>query len=181
MRSLTILATEVYQKLGKQFPNLTERREATKQHLLKEITQWGVKQGGTNTIIAFKPIEFQGNAESEPFEVRLIYDEDDGFWELEFGNLNAQTPEEQFNWNDKDPYRLQKALFLQNVLNRKIVPFLSNMENEGIKFQPYSGDGLEDDRLSYFQNMFKKLNKDEFEFSKGYFEEDENYYITKKI
>ena len=181
MRTLTILATEIYQKLGKQYPNLTERKKATKQHILTEISQWAIKKGTFNDVIAFTPVEFKGTADSSPFEVRLAYDIDDNFWELKFGDLNASTPEEQFKWNDKDPYRLQKALFLQTVLTKEILPFIKTTNSEGIKFQPYDGDGLEDERLSYFQNMFKKLNKNDFDFSKGYFEEDDTWYITRKI
>ena len=37
MESLTKLAIPIYQKLGKQYPNLSERREATKQYILNEI------------------------------------------------------------------------------------------------------------------------------------------------
>jgi hypothetical protein len=180
MRSITTLAIEIYQRLGKQYPNLTERKEATRQYLLTEISQWSIKKTTLEDLIAFKPVEFKGTVDSDPFEVRLVYDIDDDFWELKFGNLNAATPEEQFRWNDKDPYRLQKALFLQKVLDREVLPFMKSTESAGIKFRPYSEDGLEDERLSYFQNMFRKLNKDEFDFMKGYLEEDETWYITKK-
>jgi hypothetical protein len=180
MRSLTILATEVYQSLT-HFVNLTERKEATVQYILTEITQWGIKKLNQGDVLIFKPREFKGTNDSSPFEVRLVYDSSDNFWELKFGNLNAPTPEEQFKWDDSDPNRLSKALFLQKVMNNEIIPFLENTDSEGIKFEPYDGDGLEDDRLSYFQNMFKKLNNNEFEFNKGYFEEDDTWYITKKI
>jgi hypothetical protein len=179
MRALTILATEVYQSLGK-YTNLTEKKEATKQYILTEISQWGVRKLNQGNIIIFKPKEFRGTNDSSPFEVRLVYDPNDNFWELKFGNLNAPNSEDQFKWDDNDPNRLPKALFLQKVMDNEIIPFLKNTENEGIKFEPYDGDGLEDDRLSYFQNMFRKLNKGEFEFNKGYFEEDNTWYITKK-
>jgi hypothetical protein len=180
MRALTILANEIYQKLGKQHPNLTERKKATKQYILTEITQWGIRKLNQGNTIIFKPKEFKGTNDSSPFEVRLVYDPNDNFWELKFGNLNAPNSEDQFKWDDNDPNRLPKALFLQKVMDGEIIPFLKNTENEGIKFEPYDGDGLEDDRLSYFQNMFRKLNKGEFEFNKGYFEEDNTWYITKK-
>jgi hypothetical protein len=180
MRSLTILATEVYQTLGK-YSNLTEKKEATKQFLLTEISQWGVRKLNQGNIIIFKPKEFKGTNDSSPFEVRLVYDPSDNFWELKFGNLNAPTPEEQFRWDDNDPNRLPKALFLQKVMNSEIIPFLNNTDSEGIKFESYDGDGLEDGRLSYFQNMFRKLNSSEFEFNKGYSEDDDTWYIIKKV
>jgi hypothetical protein len=180
MRSLTILVTEVYQSLT-HFVNLTERKKATTQYILTEITQWGIKKLNQGDVVIFKPREFKGTNDSSPFEVRLVYDSSDNFWELKFGNLNAPTPEEQFKWDDKDPNRLPKALFLQKVMNSEIIPFLNNTDSEGIKFEPYDGDGLEDDRLSYFQNMFRKLNSSEFEFNKGYSEDDDTWYITKKI
>lgn len=180
MRALTVLATEIYTKM-RHYLNLTERKEATKQYLLTEITQWGIKKLNQGEVLIFKPREFKGTNDSSPFEVRLVYDSSDNFWELKFGNLNAPTPEEQFRWDDNDPNRLPKALFLQKVMNSEIIPFLKNNSSEGIKFEPYDGDGLEDDRLSYFQNMFRKLDSSEFEFNKGYFEEDSTWYITKKI
>jgi hypothetical protein len=179
MRALTILATEVYQSLGK-YTNLTEKKEATKQYILTEISQWGVRKLNQGNILIFKPKEFKGTNDSSPFEVRLVYDPNDNFWELKFGNLNATTPEEQFKWDDNDPNRLPKAIFLQKVMNSEIIPFLNNTDSEGIKFEPYDGDGLEDDRLSYFQNMFRKLNKNEYELNQGYFEEDDTWYVTKK-
>ena len=84
MRALTILATEIYQKLGK-YLNLTERKEATKQYLLTEISQWGVRKLNQGNIIIFKLKEFKGTNDSSPFEVRLVYDPNDNFWELKFG------------------------------------------------------------------------------------------------
>ena len=179
MKSLILLATEIYQKLG-QYSNLTEKKEATKQYILTEITQWGIKKLNQGNVIIFKPREFKGTNDSSPFEVRLVYDPNDNFWELKFGNLNASTPEEQFEWDKNDPNRLPKALFLKKVMNSEIISFLKNTESEGIKFEPYDGDGLEDDRLSYFQNMFRKLNKNEYELNQGYFEEDDTWYVTKK-
>ena len=180
MKSLTLLAIEIYQKLGKEYPNLTERREATKQYILTEITQWSIKKLNQGNVIIFKPREFKGTNDSSPFEVRLVYDSNDNFWELKFGNLNAPTPEDQFKWDNNDSNRLPKALFLQKIMNDEVIPFMKNTESEGIKFEPYNGDGMEDDRLSYFQNMFRKLNSNEFEFNEGYSDEDGTWYITKK-
>jgi hypothetical protein len=124
MRALTVIAVEIYQKLGKQYSNLTERREATRQYILNEITQWGVKFLKQGDNYFFKPVGFEGTEDSSYFEVRLIYDESTGFHELKFGNLNAKDKEKQFKWNDRDPYRLQKSLFLTKVLENKILPFL---------------------------------------------------------
>ena len=126
MRALTVIAVEIYQKLGKQYSNLTERREATRQYILNEITQWGVKFLKQGDNYFFKPVGFEGTEDSSYFEVRLIYDESTGFHELKFGNLNAKDKEKQFKWNDRDPYRLQKSLFLTKVLENKILPFLIN-------------------------------------------------------
>ena len=177
MRPLSILAIPIYQKLGKQYPNLTERREATKQYILNEVTQWKIKSVSTPEVYAFRPIEFQGTEDSKPFEVRLVYDNDTDFWELKFGNLNADNDKDRYKWEDKDPYRLQKALFLRNVLEFKIVPLLEKDAIKGILFHPYSGDGLEDDRFSYFYNMYKKLGKNKYNIEH---ETEGTYTITKK-
>lgn len=157
MRSLTLLATEIYQKLG-QYTNLTERREATKQYILNEITQWSIKKTTLNGIRVYKPLEFVGDETSTPFEVRLVHIPENGYDELKFGNLNAPNTLKQYKWDDKDPNRLTKALFLQKVLNTEIAPLVSSGQVSGITFTPFDGDGLEDERYSYFINMFNKLN-----------------------
>lgn len=175
MRSLNTVALEIYQKLGKKFTNLTERREATKQYILKEITQWNIKKANLNNLIAYKPLEFQGTEESTPFEIRLVLDEEDNIWELKFGDLNAETDEERFKWDDKDPMRLLKALFLRKVLETEVNSFIK--QGNQIKFTPYNGDGLGDDRYSYFYNMFTKLNKNKkYSLTK----KEGTYYINTK-
>jgi hypothetical protein len=182
MRALNVIAIEIYQKLGKQYSNLTERREATKQYILNEITQWGVKsieQGGN---YFFKPKEFIGDKNSPPFEVRLLKSKAiEGWHELKFGNLNAPTDEEKFKWNDEDPYRLQKALFLKKVLESQIKALFENKKITGMMFQPYDGDGLADDRYSYFYNMYSKLGKDKYDLNKGEFEAEGTYFIEPKF
>lgn len=179
MISLSILATEIYQKLGKKYTNLNERKKATKDYILTEITKWDIKQSSfaSGDILSFRPTEFKGTDDSKPFEVRLIYDYDDNFWELKYGNLNATDDETQFGWAHEDPYRLQKALFLQDVLNKEIVPLFKNPEFIGIRFAPYDGDGLADQRLSYFQNMFSKLDNGKFNIKKF----EDTFYITRKV
>lgn len=177
MRSLTILAVEIYQKLGKQYPNLTERKKATRKYILTEISQWGIKKSTTGNVLAYKPVEFNGTSDSPAFQVRLVYDENDKFYELKFGDLNASTSEEQFKWDDTDPYKMQKALFLYKVLERDVVPILKSTNIEGIKFTPYDEDDLGDERLAYFTNMFKKLNKGG-EFTLG--KDGTTWYITKQ-
>jgi hypothetical protein len=181
MKPLSILALEIYQKLGKQYPNLTERREATKQYILNEITQWNIKTLNQGDNYFFKPKEFIGDKNSPPFEVRLLKSKAvEGYHELKFGNLNASTDKEKFKWDDKDPYRLQKALFLSKVLESKIKPLFETGKIIGIMFQPYNGDGLADDRYSYFYNMYSKLGKDKYDLDKGEFEAEGTYFIEPK-
>jgi len=180
MRALSVLALEIYRKLGKQYPNLTERREATRQYILTEISQWGIKSLQQGDDYFFKPKGFEGTENSTPFEVRLVYDGiNTDYHELKFGNLNADDSKIQYKWNDKDPYRLQKSLFLKQVLESKIIPLLTNGDISGIYFSPYDEDDLGSDRLSYFRNMFDKLGKDKLYWD--YNEEDGFYYITPKF
>jgi hypothetical protein len=174
MKSLSMLAMPIYQKLVGRYPNLSERREATKQYLLKEITHWGIKELTQNEGYFFKPSEFNGTENSKPFQIRLI-PENDGFYDLKFGNLNAPTDEERFEWDENDPYKLQKALFLYNVINKKIISLLENDIIKGIQFEPYNGDGLGDERLVYFSNMYNKLGKNFTWYKKG-----NTHYIKKK-
>ena len=175
MESLTILAIPIYQQLRKQYPNLNERIEATTQHILNEVTQWSIKELIQDGNYYFKPVEFEGTEDSKPFQVRLVL-EDNGFYNLKFGNLNASSASKMFQWDKNDPYKLNKALFLYNVINKKIVPLLQNNTIERIQFEPYEEDELGDDRLSYFRNMFDKLGKDKF----TWYKEDNIYYIKKK-
>jgi hypothetical protein len=182
MIALNVIVIEIYQKLGKYYLNLTERREATKQYILNEITQWDIKTLKQGDNYFFKPKEFIGDKNSSPFEVRLLKSKAvEGYHELKFGNLNASTDEEKFKWDDKDPYKLQKALFLSKVLELKIKSLFETGEIIGIMFQPYDGDGLADDRYSYFYNMFSKLGKDKYDLDKGEFEAEGTYFITPKI
>jgi hypothetical protein len=174
MKSLSMLAVPIYQKLAGKYANLAERREATRQYLLKEIIHWGIKELEQNGSYFFKPIEFERTENSKPFQVRLVL-EDNGFHNLKFGDLNALTDNEKFEWDENDPYRLNKALFLYNVINKKIIPLLQNDIIKGIQFEPYDGDGLGDERLSYFSNMYNKLGK-QFSWNK----EENIYYIKKK-
>jgi hypothetical protein len=180
MRALNVIAIEIYQKLGKQYPNLTERREATRQYILNEITQWDIKTLHQGNNYYFKPDGFKGDNTSSQFEVRLVYNPELQYHELKFGNLNAETDEKKFKWDDKDPYRLQKALFLRNVLYNKVKVLLQNEDIMGIFFIPYDKDDLGSDRLSYFLNMYSNLNKNNFTLEKGEFETEGMYFITKK-
>jgi len=112
MRALNIIAIETYQKLEKHYSNLTERREATKQYILNEITQWGIKTLEQGDNYFFRPKEFKGDKNSPPFEIRLLKSKAiEEYHELKFGNLNASTDEERYKWDDKDPYKLQKLYF----------------------------------------------------------------------
>ena len=182
MRALNTIALEIYQKLEKQYSDLTERREATKQYVLNEITQWNIKTLEQEDNYFFKPKEFIGDKNSPPFEIRLLKSKVvEGYHELKFGNLNAETDEEKFKWDDKDPYKLLKALFLYNVLDKKIKSLFETGKIRGIMFQPYNGDGLADDRYSYFYNMYSKLGKDKYDLDKDEFKTEDTYFITPKI
>ena len=164
MESTSKLAIPIYQKLSRKYSNLTERREATKQYILNEITQWSIKSLEQDEGYFYKPVEFKETKDSKPFQIWLT-NEGDKTYELKFGDLNTPTDEEKFKWDDNDPYKLQKALFLVKVLENKVIPLFKNDKIEKIKFTPYDGDGLGEDRLSYFYNMFSKLNKNnEFDY-----------------
>jgi hypothetical protein len=181
MKPLNMLVVEIYQKLEKQYPNLAERREATKQYILNEITQWTVKISPQGDNYFFKPREFSGDKNSTPFEIRLIKSEAvEGYHELKFGNLNATTTDKMFKWDDKDPYKLQKALFLRNVLEVHVKMLFETGRIIGLMFQPYDEDGLADYRYNYFYNMYSKLGKDDYDLEKGEFEADGTYFITPK-
>ena len=178
MESLTKLAIPIYQKLGKKFPNLNERAEATKQFIINEITQWSIKESIQGKNYFFKPNEFNGTEDSIPFEVRLIYIPDYDLYQLKFGNLNAPNEEEMYKWDRNDSFKLQKALFLQKVITNKITPLFKSGDIKGIEFMPYIDDEYGDDRLSYFRNMFDKLGKDEFKWSGP--DGEGKYYISNK-
>lgn len=164
MRSLSKLTIEIYQNLATQYNNLIERKEATKQYILTEITHWSIKSLHQGKNYFYKPSEFNGTENSKPFEVRLVLDQGNGYYELKFGDLNASSEKEQYEWDDKDPYKLQKSLFLIKVLETKVIPLILDGIIKGLEFIPFEQDGLGDDRLSYFYNMFSKLGKDKFEW-----------------
>jgi hypothetical protein len=182
MRSISILALEIYKKLGESHLNFTQLREQTKQYILNEVTRWGIKQLEHEKNYFFKPKEFIGDKNSPPFEIRLLKSNAiEGYHELKFGNINAETDQEKFKWDDKDPYKLSKALFLRDVLDKKIKSLFEIGKIHGIMFQPYEQDGLADDRYSYFYNMYSKLGKDKYDLDKGEFETEGTYFITPKF
>jgi hypothetical protein len=178
MRPISILAIPIYQKLSEQYSTPTQRIKATKQYILNEVTQWSIKSLDQNSDYFFKPKEFSGDNKSLPFEVRLVKGGPyPGMYELKFGNLNADNDQDRYYWDDKDPYRLQKALFLRNVLELKIAPMLQKGKIGAIVFSPYDEDGLGDERYNYFYNMYSKLGKDKFDLQHI---DDSTYAITKK-
>lgn len=177
MRSLTYLALEVYHKVKKLKRTIEENTQAVKKYLLTEVQQWTIKQAKRNDSYFFMPLEFDGTPESAPFEVRLFYTLDLQVHELKFGNLSAVDSEDRYRWEENDPYRLQKALFLYKVLDR-IGRMMESGEIEGIAFSPWHGDGLGSERMSYFKNMFNKLDKGRFEMV--YKKELNVFLITRK-
>ena len=179
MESISILALEIYKKLGQKYTSPAKLREATKNYILSEISQWTVKSTQQGDSYFFKPKEFSGDKSSSPFEVRLFNSSMpglSGLHEIKFGNLNAETDAERFKWENSDPYKLQKALFLKTVLETKVIPLLNSGKIEGIVFEPYDGDGLGDQRYSYFYNMYSKLGRDKYDLEK----DGEVYFITPK-
>lgn len=179
MESISILAIEIYQKLGKKYTSLSKLREATKNYILSEISQWTIKSTQQGDNYFFKPEEFSGDKNSSPFEVRLFKSGMPGlsdFHEIKFGNLNAETDSERFKWERSDPYKFQKALFLKTVLETKVIALLNSGKIGGIVFEPYDVDGLGDQRYSFFYNMYSKLGKDKWDLEK----DDGVYFITPK-
>jgi hypothetical protein len=71
-------------------------------------------------------------------------------------------------------------LFLKKVISEKIIPLFISKKIKGIYFTPYDGDGYKDDRVSYFYNMFKQLNKKLMNIHYYTTDNDEKYFITLK-
>ena len=170
MVSLSTLIAEIYQTQCTRYSSIDEQVAATKHYMLNEITQWGVQVKPSPGIVAFVPV---GNNLTSQFEVRLLHKANTDMWELKFGNLSATSEEEMYAWESTD--KLQKALFLREVLEKYVVPALEDNTINGIEFRPYAGDGLERERLSYFKNMYNKLAKSKYVMS----QEGNTYYITK--
>lgn len=172
MESLSTLIVKIYQTQCNHYSNIDEQVVATKHHILNEITQWGIQVKPTPGMVTFIP---DGNNLSSRFEVRLLHKSNSDMWELKFGNLSADNEEEMYSWESTD--KLQKALFVREVLEKYIAPALENNTINGIEFRPYDGDGKGNDRLSYFKNMYHKLAKSKYVMS----QEGNTYYITKNI
>lgn len=178
MRSLTILAIPIYQKISKQYPNLHEKIEATKEYILNEITRWKIKSLKQENNYFFKPANFIGSENSAPIEVRLVDTETEFGHNLKFGDLNKKNDDDKYKWNDDDPNSLTKALFVMDVLEKEVANLLLLNKINAISFSPYDKDDLGDDRLSYFRNMFDKINK-KGEFS--WIQNENNFTIKRKI
>lgn len=177
MKSLTLLALEIYDKVNKRYNSTEENSPVTKQHLLNEVTQWTVEEIDIgNGSYEFIPKEFDGEPDSPDFTVKLRYDTDKGYHELKFGNLSALDIKDRYLWIENDPYRLQKSLFLFKAL-QKVVKLLESGKVKQVVFSPYFDDGHGNDRMSYFKNMYKKLDTSKFEFK---YDKQLNLYIVTK-
>ena len=176
MRQISILAIEYYRRVGIK-KTLQERFEATKQLILKEVTRWPVKMMQQGSSYFFKPKGFDGTDTSPAFEVRLIDSETEWGHDLKFGNLNKATDAEKYYWSDEDPKRMQKALFLIEVLENYVAKLLASGKVKAISFHPYNEDDLGSDRLSYFRRMFDKVNRNR-EFT--WIEKEGGFLIKKK-
>lgn len=160
MRSLSHLAVEYYQRVDRKIHlTLESRTAATKKLILKEVTRWDIKTLKQGNNYFFKPSEFSGTKESSPIEVRLIDTGTGWGHDLQFGDMNKPTDKERFKWNDGDPNRMSKALFVRDVLEQEVAKLLLNGDIKTVSFSPYNQDDMAQDRLSYFQNMFQKINK----------------------
>jgi hypothetical protein len=176
MRAVSVLAIEYYKRTNpKNFQK--ERFEETKQLILKEVTKWSIKSMKHGNNYFFKPTNFTGTETSPAFEVRLVDSETEWGHTLKFGDLNKPTDTEKYYWSDDDTKRMQKALFLIDVLENHVAKLLMDGKIKAMSFSPYDKDDLGSDRLSYFKRMFDKINKNK-EFS--WVEKDDNYLIRKK-
>lgn len=157
-------------------PNIGKRAEIVAKHLLTEVIHWSIGIKKDDAGITYYPSEFDGDENSSPFVVRLFDWVVDGLWELKFGNMDSNEPGEKFKWNKDDPNRVKKALFLIDVLENEVPKLFEDGTIEKLVFTPYNSDGLGNDRLSYFKNMFNKINKNN-EYDWRF---DENAYIISK-
>ena len=176
MRAVSVLAIEYYVRVNRK-QSLKERLEETKQLILKEVTKWEIKALKQGNNYFYKPEGFNGTETSPAFEVRLIDSETEWGHDLKFGDLNKATDDQRYHWSDNDPKRMQKALFLINVLESQVANLLTAGKIKAVSFSPYTGDDLGSDRLTYFKRMFDKVNKTG-EFS--WIEKDGSFLIKKK-
>lgn len=178
MRSVTVLAIEFYQRVDRsKFVTESSRTQETKRLILKEVTRWKVKSLKQDNNYFFKPYDFVGTENSSPIEVRLIDTETEDGHDLKFGDLNKPSNKDKYAWNDKDPNRMSKALFVRDVLENKVAKLLLSGEIKTVSFSPFDEDDLGSDRLSYFRNMFDKINSNR-EFS--WIQDGNNYKIKKR-
>ena len=170
MVSLSTLIAEIYQTQCTRYSSIDEQVAATKHYMLNEITQWGVQVKSTSGMVKFIPVE---NDLVPPFEVRLLYKSNQDVWELKFDDVLATSEEET---SPLEPiHKLQRALFIREVLEKYVALAMDNGTFGCIEFNPLKGDGLERERLSYFKNMYNKLAKSKYVMS----QEGNTYYITK--
>ena len=158
MRAISILAIEYYSRTSRK-KTLKERFEDTERLILKEVSRWQVKLFKQGNNYFFRPEGFVGTDTSSPFEVRLIDSETEWGHDLKFGDLNKPSDTERYHWSDEDPKRMQKALFLLDVLENYVAKLLLGGKIKAASFSPYDNDELGSDRLSYFRRMFDKVNK----------------------
>jgi len=172
MESLPSILKDIYIGIKKQNKNLQERKQGLAKYLLTEVSKWTIETTVRNSEIQglenyiFHPREFVGTEKSAPFSVRLTYnglnDGDYFLHDLVFGNFEKHQEHYRYEWDKNDPLKLQKSLFLLDVLNQ-IATLIQTGKIEGIAFLAYMDDGLGPERMKYFTKLFKKLGSAEFE------------------
>ena len=157
MITLKELILEVYSKYPASKYSLSERSSLTNSFIINEITRWSVKELPTNkNSYVFYPKEFTKPLPNSPLIQIALTHTIEG-WELKFGDLD--NPNDPYRWDDNDPNRRQKALFIKDVLENQIIPIILDNKISKFFYPIEDSDGKEEKRKSFFNNMLKKIER----------------------
>ena len=157
MITLKELILEVYSQFSAKQYTLSERSRLTHNFILNEIDKWGIKTYPTNSnSYIFYPKNFVKPLSNSPLIQVSLTKTIDG-WELKFGDLN--NPKDPYKWIDNDPNRLQKALFVKDVLENKIIPIILDNKIDKFFYPIENEDNKEQRRKSFFDNMLQKIEQ----------------------
>jgi hypothetical protein len=155
--TLKELILEVYSQFSAKQYTLSERSRLTHNFILNEIDKWGIKTYPTNSnSYIFYPKDFVKPLSNSPLIQVSLTKTIDG-WELKFGDLN--NPKDPYKWIDNDPNRLQKALFVKDVLENKIIPIILDNKIDKFFYPIENEDNKEQRRKSFFDNMLQKIEQ----------------------
>ncbi len=172
---LSVILWEMYSKNASEGKGVGKPNYALIESILEGIKKWGTKKMPSSMISSiglnpsnveeYRPVLPQGQILNTPISVRMQKDINDDLWEIKFGNFTEKDEKDIYKLDPNDDQRLNKAVWVDDLVQNEIVNDMIQNNKKGLKFKPYSDDGFEDYRLGLFKKIYNKLDKTKFQWN----------------